>query len=57
MPVTGTRECKDLVIDIKCDHRNSRPARDTEIELNNNRYLYTQSIYTGDRSSGVVTIV
>ncbi|XP_075226178.1 sushi, von Willebrand factor type A, EGF and pentraxin domain-containing protein uif [Lycorma delicatula] len=24
----GSRECKDLNIDVKCDHRNSRPVRD-----------------------------
>lgn len=30
----GTRECKDLNIDVKCDHRSSRPTR--SIENNDN---------------------
>lgn len=28
--VEGTRECKDLNIDVKCDHRTSRQVRQTK---------------------------
>jgi len=30
--IKGTRECKDLNIDVKCDHRASRPTRNAEID-------------------------
>lgn len=31
----GTRECKDLNIEVKCDHRASRPTRDVENNKDN----------------------
>lgn len=29
--IKGTRECKDLNIDVKCDHRSSRPTRNVNV--------------------------
>lgn len=41
----GTRECKDLVIDVKCDHRNSRPSRDlSELSRYVNLNIYSEEI-------------
>lgn len=31
--IKGTRECKDLSIDVKCDHRPSRPSRSVENDV------------------------
>ncbi|XP_073992974.1 sushi, von Willebrand factor type A, EGF and pentraxin domain-containing protein uif isoform X1 [Rhodnius prolixus] len=43
--VDGTRECKDLVIEVKCDHRNSRPTRDTDVSRTARQTSDTYSVF------------
>lgn len=42
--VEGTRQCKELNIDVKCDHRTSRQTRQLKDEDDGGTYVITTSV-------------